>query len=400
MSTIECIVKGASVEPYRYQTGIHPTKVARKVASLKERMKRKRPVEYFKGLVPSLVQHEYLTQDTIKAKHKFAVSQYRMSFFCVSYSLSDSFLMHYACTCTTNQRPYLVYDVTSKGMKALVDGPIMLPVPLSVREQEALEEERKQKVISELKDKGVDMEQIPPEELEAGEGEAITALKRWYSYVDSMTARGRTDIVNELDDLKNRIEAWRLDMAEKYRMAPASVIEEHLLVKIAYATASLRAGGRMDKDALVATGVRSSGIDELTSVLDEWAKDAKSGMDSNDESSCDPMIFQPGQKFQPSNSWRFAVYKPNKKTGKATWEVSYDRFIKGEHPLTIAMTQKSGKPIQVATVVGHILDALVQGRDVDLHRLSTSELPPNRSEWQELVRCSVETGIDVTGGEL
>ena len=94
------------------------------------------------------------------------------------------------------------------------------------------------------------------------------------------------------------------------------------------------------------------------------------------------------------------MYKPNKKTGKATWEVSYDRFIKGEHPLTIAMTQKSGKPIQVATVVGHILDALVQGRDVDLHRLSTSELPPNRSEWQELVRCSVETGIDVTGGEL
>jgi len=308
--------------------------------------------------------------------------------------------MHYTLvSAQLTQRPYLVYNVTSKGMKVLVDGPIMLPVPLSVREQEALEEERKQKVISELKNKGVDMEQIPPEELEAGEGEAIAALKRWYSYVDSMTARGRTDIVNELDDLKNRIEAWRLDMAEKYRMAPASVMEEHLLVKVAYATASLRAGGRMDKDALVAAGVRSSGIDELTSVLGEWAKDAKSGMEGNDESSSDPMTFQPGQKFQPSNSWRFAVYKPNKKTGKATWEISYDRFVNGEHPLTIAMTQKSGKPIQVATVVGHILDALVQGRAVDLHRLSTAELPPNRSEWQELVRCSVETGIDVTGGE-
>jgi hypothetical protein len=312
----------------------------------------------------------------------------------LSLSLDFSFNLH-----LLHQRPYSVYNITSKGMKALVDGPIMLPVPLSVREQEALEEAKKQQVLAELKDKGVDMQQIPLDELEAGEGESIAALKRWYSYVDSMTARGRTDIVNELDDLKNRIEAWRLDMAEKFRMAPASVMEEHLLVKVAYAAASLQAGRKMDKDALIAAGVRSSGIDELTSVLGEWANDSKSGIDDNDESSSDPMTFQPGHQFQPSNSWRFAVYKPNKKTGKAVWEVSYDRFIKGEHPQTIAITQTSGKPIQVATVVGHILDALVQGRAVDLHRLSTSELPPNKKEWEELVRCSVETGLDVTGGE-
>ena len=85
-------------------------------------------------------------------------------------------------------------------------------------------------------------------------------------------------------------------MAEKYRMAPASVMEEHLLVKVAYATASLRVG-KMDKDALIAAGVRSSGIDELTSVLGEWAKDSKSASDDNDESSNEPMAFQPGQKF-------------------------------------------------------------------------------------------------------
>lgn len=291
-----------------------------------------------------------------------------------------------------------MYNVTSKGVNVLVDGPIMLPVPLSVREQEKLEEEQKQKVIADLKAKGVDMEQIPLEELEAGEGEAIAALKRWYSYVDSMTARGRTDIVNELDDLKSRIEAWRFDMAAKYRMAPASVMEEHLLVKVAYATASLPAGVLMKKDALIAAGVRSNGIGELTAVLDEWAEDAKSGIIDNVRSS-EPMTFPPDQSVQPSNSWRFAVYKPNKKTGKATWEVSYDRFANGEHPQTIAMTQKSGKPIQVATVVGHILDAFVHGRAVDLHRLSTSELPPTKSEWDELVRCSVETGMDCTGGE-
>ncbi|KAL9184374.1 LOW QUALITY PROTEIN: hypothetical protein ACHAXT_002460 [Thalassiosira profunda] len=85
-----------------------------------------------------------------------------------------------------------------------------------------------------------------------------------------------------------------------------------------------------------------------------------------------------------------------KKTGTATWEVSYDKFVGGTHPQTIAMTQKSGKPIQVATVVGHILEALVQGRPVDLE-LAAADPPPNRAEWDELVRCSVETGLDVTG---
>ena len=91
------------------------------------------------------------------------------------------------------------------------------------------------------------------------------------------------------------------------------------------------------------------------------------------------------------------VYKPQKKTGKATWEVSYDRFVNGEHPQTIAMTQTSGKPIQVATVVGHLLQALEQGRAIDIHRLSTSDTPPTKNEWEELERCSIETGLDVKG---
>ena len=108
------------------------------------------------------------------------------------------------------------------------------------------------------------------------------------------------------------------------------------------------------------------------------------------------MHFVPGQPFRPSNSWRFSAYKPNKKTGKAVWEVSYDQFVKGTHPQTIAMTQKSGKPIQVATVVGHILEALVQGRAVDLAQLSLAELMPSQNQWEELVRCSVETCMDVT----
>ena len=293
-----------------------------------------------------------------------------------------------------------MYELTPKGKTALSDGqPILLPVPASVREDEKREEERRQKTITELKDKGVDLEQIPQDELEAGDGEAIAALRRWYSYVDSWTERGRAEMVEQLVDLKNKIEAWRMSQAERFRMAPANVMDEALVVKVAYATASLRAGSRMNKEALIAAGVRSNGIDELSRVLAEWANEALKESDNHGESGGDedsPMNFTPGELFRPSNSWTFSVYKPNKKTGKAVWEVSYDQFVTGTHPQTIAMTQKSGKPIQVATVVGHILEALVQGRPVDMHRLSLAEPPPTKNEWQELVRCSVETGIDVS----
>lgn len=278
----------------------------------------------------------------------------------------------------------------------------MLPVPSFIRDLEQHEKEAKNKTLAELKSAGVDLEQIPAEELEAGDGEAIVALKRWYSYVDSLEERGRTDRVNQLADLKSRIEAWRLDMAERFRMAPASVMDDALSVKIAYATATMNVG-RMERDALIAVGVRSNGIDELITVLGQWTakqEEAKSEAASGGSVNVSKelqMSFEEGNPFKPNNSWRYAVYKPNKKTGEAAWEASYNRFSKGEHPQTIAMQQKSGKPIQVGTVVGHILEALTQGRSVDLHKLSSSAQPPTKQDWETLTRCELETGMDVTG---
>jgi hypothetical protein len=74
MSTIESIIKGGTVDLYRYHKGYQPSTVAQKVLSLKERMKRKKPVEYFKGLVPSLVQTGFLQQDTVTSTQQFRVS--------------------------------------------------------------------------------------------------------------------------------------------------------------------------------------------------------------------------------------------------------------------------------------------------------------------------------------
>lgn len=292
------------------------------------------------------------------------------------------------------KKPYVVYSLLIKGQAAMTKGEIILPVPTSVRELEKVETEKKRLALAELEEKGVDLNQIPQEELHSGEGECITALKIWYNYVDSLESRGKSDLVNRLDDLKSRIEAWRMDMAERYRMAPAAVLEEHLLVKIAYAAATCNS--KMNKEALIAAGVRSNGIAELTTVLADWVEENDNATKSDGSPDDAPMTFTVGESVKASKPWRHSVYKPNKKTGKAVWEVSYDQFAKGMHPQTIAMTQASGRPIQVATVVGHLLDALEQGRAVDLHRLSSASTPPTRVEWEELTRCEVETCTNVT----
>jgi len=366
MSTFEKIINGGTVEDYRYynKSSDFPSSVSRKINSARSLMTKKKPLSYFKELFQPLTQRGFIKQSTRQSTHKYA-------------------------------KPYVVYSLTLKGQAAMTKGEVILPVPTSVRELEKAEAEKRRQALADLESKGVDLEQIPDEELHSGEGECITALKIWYNYVDSLENRGKSDLVNGLDDLKSRIEAWRMDMAERYRMAPAAVLEEHLLVKIAYATATCTT--KMSKEALIAAGVRSNGIDELTSVLGDWVdENAKASAKSDGEANDAPMTFTVGESVKASKPWRHAVYKPNKKTGKAVWEVSYDQFANGTHPQTIAMTQASGRPIQVATVVGHLLDALEHGRAVDLHRLSSASPPPTKAEWEQLARCEVETCINVT----
>ena len=276
----------------------------------------------------------------------------------------------------------------------------MLPVPQYIREIELAEAEKRKKALEELEKKGVDLQHIPKEEIEAGEGDAIAAFNHWFSYMERLEQSGRTEFVNQMDDLKARVVAWRLDTAERLRIAPTSVMEEHLLFKVAYATATLPPGQLMAKESLAAAGVRDNGIEELTKVLAEWTetvKESRKGdVDSDKDAQDVPMSFKPGEKVTPQRPWAYSVYRPMKKTGKANWEVSYDRFKKGEHPQTIAMKQQSGKPIQVATVIGHLLEPLQQGRPVNVQKLASFAEPPTKSQWEQLAGCEQETGIDVT----
>jgi hypothetical protein len=79
MTTIETIIKGGTVDAYKYAiTNAHDkgiTIITEKIAAIKKKMKGRKSIEYFKGLVPSLVDRGYLSQKTAKSKHAYGVSQ-------------------------------------------------------------------------------------------------------------------------------------------------------------------------------------------------------------------------------------------------------------------------------------------------------------------------------------
>jgi RecQ family ATP-dependent DNA helicase len=365
LSQILKVVGGNKVEDYRYASGKTVQAVQKMMADEKEKLSRKYPVDYYRDLVNPLVQKGYLSESSKSA------------------------------TVGDFQRSWTVYTVTHQGHTALRDGSaITLPVPESVRELEVKEEEKRQRVLAKLEENGIQIDKLPQEEVEKGDGEVIRAYSKWHSYMESAQRAGKLERIPQLEALITVIEKWRSETAIKYRMAPGTVLAEHTLVSIAYTAASMMPGMKIDTPSLVAAGVRSKELDSLTDALGQWVDEVQPAVaGSNDHSNNNRMILA---HINPSNGWQHAAYKPVKKTGLATWESSYNRFANGESPPTIAMAPASGKPIQVATVVSHILDGITHGRAVDVERLAKFLPPPNKGEWEQFRMAEESTNIDVT----
>jgi len=82
------------------------------------------------------------------------------------------------------------------------------------------------------------------------------------------------------------------------------------------------------------------------------------------------------------------------------WEVSADRFQRGEHPEAIAATPTSGRPILPGTVVGHLLEALTHGRTVNLQRVAEVQTPPTKAQWEKLEQACAVQKVDVCAASL
>lgn len=374
LTNILKVVGGGTVEAYRYQRGQSPSRVQEQIRKLRDEMPKKYPSDYFRELVSALVQKSFVSEST--KSRQVSGSRY------------------------TNT--WTVYNLTVDGSRALHNptSSIILPVPVFLRQAEKREEERRQRVLAELENKGLKRDKIPEKEIEEGDGDVIRSYSKWHSHVDSARVAGREERVKNLEDLLACVEKWRSETAVKYTMAPASVLPEHLVASIAYATATLPPGLKMEKESIVAAGVRTREVDSLVATLAAWVDKAQPANSSSkpESSTGDAAMVLIETRSNGGKKWEYAVYKPPKKGGLPAWEAAYVRFDKGESPQTIAMTPTGGKkPIQVKTVVGYILDAIVHGRNVDLNRLTTFMTAPTKSEWEQLRAAETATGMNVCG---
>ena len=363
MSVIEKVLRGNIVEKYRYKKNPEQTKLSIQTA---RNSAPKMPFGFWKEFLPLLVQNGYVKKSNVNR----VVGGY--------------------------SRTYAEYAIEEKGLRLLNDSnstALRLPVPTCVRDFEAAEKARVEATLAKLKESGVDMKAVPKKELDNGDGEVIRAHTQWIKYLESLERREDTKRLQQMKDLKSRIVDWRQNIALKKRLAPSTVMPEHLIAKIAYTSSK----GPLNENALHAAGVRVS--EGLVDVLDLWFIDTGgNGYQEICSNSSQEMIF-PERLFNPKAPRKHAVYKPNKKTGMAFWESSYIRYMNGEHPDTIAINPANGRSIQVATVVGHIASALELGKTVDLARLKEVQKFPNKDEWVELLTCESDGKFDVTSGE-
>ena len=207
------------------------------------------------------------------------------------------------------------------------------------------------------------------------------------------------------EEVLRRVLEWRDKEAQEQRMAPGNVIAPHIARKVGYSLPTSR-------EALEAAGVRFSGVDRLLAVVAGAVADLGLAKEPAAGDGTDPPLALPAGDFAPAKTWAHGGSGTKRAAGRVAkpkaWELSADRFMGGKRESceAIAMTQSSGKAIQPATVVRHLLTALAAGRTVDLRRLAKDGAActlnpcpaPTKAVWEQLDasldQCGVEGGVD------
>jgi superfamily II DNA helicase RecQ len=384
LTTLLQVLSGKIVDSYRYKRHVHPPTLQATLEKEEEERRRnslggtsKRLTnEQLKEFIAALIQKKYISEVT---KRGIVNGQ---------------------------SRNWTVLVTTAVGVHALKTPheSIRLPVPESIRKMEQQAEIKRQRVLQQLQDSGVEISKLPQKEIEDGDGEVIRAYLKWNRRLEALEKSDKIERLDQLRELFQIIQNWRSDAAMKLQMAPANILAEHLLFAIAYTAQSLPAGMTVTVSDLEQTGARNRLIPTLASDINAWLAKyqtspppAMSTSADSDENHEFVLPFPSGQV--QATKWAYAVYRPNKKTGVASWESSYLRFSKGESPMAIAMAPTSGKPLAVTTVIGHIQEAVIQGRSVDLQRLSSFAAAPlpTKSQWYRLEEAETEMQMSVTG---
>lgn len=285
---------------------------------------------------------------------------------------------------------YDEYSITTKGsIIARNSERIILPIPLNLmrlEEEKTADDARK---LQGLIDDGIDVSNVPVEELERGGGEVLDMHIMWSRYIRNKREQGKMDVVNELEEMLVAIYEWRSETAIQLGMAPAAVIGDHIAMKLAYSRAKT-------EEDVAAAGVRINNTELLVarmlSVSSKYA--SNSTLESVEDS---PLVVFP-TVFQASCAWKHAVLKPMKGSNVPLWKTYSDRHSAGETLAQLAMSPTGNKPaVQTSTVLAHVLTALLFGEKVFLARLATeaeasqANSVPTVKDW-ETIGTSVAMG--------
>lgn len=290
------------------------------------------------------------------------------------------------------QRVYLNYTLTRNGQLALKHGTkIMLTPTQSIKALKRKHEESVAAAKSELEHLGVDLSLIPQEELDNGKGPVIACYQHWHRTIKNFRDNGHADKADRLEELLTNLLQWRLETCQKLHMAPADLLSDHLARRIAYAQPT-------SVEAIKECGVRSAGVELLAKVINDWKSKYSNETAGESFDETDAVVVFP-DNFTIDVSKK--VVNIGGRNKKPTWLTSWQRFQeKHESPQAIAVNQESGKPVQVATAIRHMLTAMTHGYTLDISRmLKDTNVTFTVKEWEQLAQAHIATGANLNEGQ-
>ena len=163
--------------------------------------------------------------------------------------------------------------------------------------------------IAELKNAGVNMDQVPAEEVEEGGGEVMTVLSMWVRTLQRLrtsesSSQASLERAAHLETVLKEVQRWRDEKAKQLRISPAAVLPDFLAMKIIHARAT-------DTEALTAAGVRILSVDELAALMLSHFPPASAVSNSGDDGQgpSEGKLILPEGQFAAKNPWMHAVYK-------------------------------------------------------------------------------------------
>jgi superfamily II DNA helicase RecQ len=290
-----------------------------------------------------------------------------------------------------------VFHLSKKGCNFLDKssnlGKIMLIPPESILTDEKKYKQLVTNKLERYQKLGINLSNIPVEELDAGGGPILDIFSIWYKKIIKLHNSENIiekKLADNYEELYRRICKWRLKISDKLSVAPVSVISEHLIIKICYSKIKTY-------EDLISLGIRTKGTRELALLIKESIIELKLdtiiSMSSNNYLTGDAMVLPKGL-FQPKPKPIYNPQKPKKKSNKLqNWENTYNMFMSKKNiiPTIIAATSGS-KPVQVNTIIKHLLIALVTGKPVDLERLYNGlpkeDIILNKTIWDEIEKIN------------